>query len=434
MIQPTNMPGAVQGTGTTTAEAHQGGQGGVVKLLVQVVQLLVQLLQIKQQQSGDGQTANSPGAGNSAGGGGASDTGNGSQNLGGFINEFSGLLGQLLEKVAGSTGSGEGSNGGGSVGHGGGAAATSPADEPIFTTQALGEEDSGGDIGAGPPPGGDEPDVTTLAVGEEGGDRPGPIDGGGKIPPDDDPIATTLAIGEEGGDLPGPIDDGGLIPPDDDQIVTTLAIGEEGGDGPGPIDGGVVSPNPPTPGEPVSAGPLQDGIRSIDRQNGQTTGFADNEGNSINVEFDRFGDITGLTTTVRQAESMDADGNVTSFSDARFTIDINQGTKTGTSSITQGPLPTEPEPEGEVAQFIGNRLTPAFDGNGNINGFRDSSIADEGSGRELTFTTDQDGNINGYRVTDYATVSFIAGAEPSLSVIGFSDYDLAGNLLATALA
>ena len=64
-------------------------------------------------------------------------------------------------------------------------------DDPILSTQALGEE------------GGDGPIFTTLAIGEEGGD---------------DPIATTLAIGEEGGD---------------DPIVTTLALGEEGGDGDG---------------------------------------------------------------------------------------------------------------------------------------------------------------------------------------------------------
>lgn len=175
---------------------------------------------------------------------------------------------------------------------------------------------------------------------------------------------------------------------------------------------------------------MPDGIAPIKDATGRTTGFRDNIGNAIDVTFDESGNATGLKTTDRQGGAPGDNG----FSTVRTTIDIAGGPISATSAIAIGDPPVEPKSQGEIGHLVGNAIRPALDNDGNLIGFRDASIDEQGFGRELTFTTDANGDIDGYRVTDYATFSQIAGVDPSLSVAGFTDFDLAGNVLARALA
>ena len=467
---------------TGASSASGGGLGQIIQQLEQLIQLLVKLIEALQQQTGQGQSGGQSGGGQGAGGmtgggmGGAGSMGGAGGMTGGGMGAAGGKSGmagggdigsqifqglsQLLNGIAnqfgtGGAGGGSGTTGGAAPGPSSGTQlvgtppindtpgnvgpppATNPGvpgdDQGQVTTLAIGEEDGGvpqpnpiDDGGVTPPT--EDPIATTQAVGEEDGGIPGqPIDDGG-VPPTEDPVATTQAVGEEDGGIPGqPIDDGGVTPPTEDPVATTLAIGEE--------DGGDTSPTDPTTmvGEPVSAATLQDGIQPINDGDGQTTGFADNVGNSINAVFDENGDLTGVTTGQRIIESTDADGNVTSFSSRTTNISLDDGPQSGSSGITQGAPPTEPEPSGETAQFIGDRVTPLLNNDGNVVGFQDRSIAETGEGRDIRFTTDENGDINGYEVRTFAVFSQIPNVEPTSQLADLSVFDLDGNLIAQAL-
>lgn len=180
-----------------------------------------------------------------------------------------------------------------------------------------------------------------------------------------------------------------------------------------------VDPTPPTTTEQT----LPDGLQA-----GGPTTIADNQGNSLSVFFDVNGAITEIQTTRRQVETRDANGEVESFSAARFRFDADAQPVSATSSISFGQPPVEPEPTGETIAFPQNDVPqPVLNNDGFLVGFADQGFDDQ-NGAGVQVILDANGDITGFRLTERAPV----GGDLPFTDIRIRDFDLDGTLIAEA--
>ena len=226
---------------------------------------------------------------------------------------------------------------------------------------------------------------------------------------------TTGATGATGGGMTG-----------------ATGMGTTGATGPTGATGGTTGATDPVEmvGPAISVSTLQDGL-----QPSGATGIADNQGNSVSVAFGEDGTISGITTTNRSVVDRDADGNVTSFGSARYGLDSNGTPQTASSSLAQGPLPVEPEPTGQLIEFLSDQpQQPVLDGNSNMIGFADAGFA-QNNGKAVRVTVDANGDIDGFEIEERRLLSFGGpDAQQSFVDLSVSTFDLTGRLIARAVS